>query len=245
MPVSVIEAYDSPKRIESYDSDMDIMHPNRHKMLEVALDTLPFARARCFHALDLGVGTGIFTKRLLETFPNATVLAIDGASSMVEAATERLGDAAERVEFRVGDFGRLDDLLSPTDNGHLVISSYALHHLDRARKAATIRRSMEFLEPGGWFINADIIIGETALLETRFQQLRVDGIVRRAGPTDCRFGDAKRARAFLDNLELAEGDQPLPLREELRILATAGLMHTGVIWLEYREAVTGGIKDEQ
>ena len=33
-----ITAYDVPKRIASYEADMDIMHPNRHKMVEVAAE---------------------------------------------------------------------------------------------------------------------------------------------------------------------------------------------------------------
>lgn len=45
-----IAAYDIPERIASYDRDMDVMHPNRHKMVQVALDLLPFENPQGFRS---------------------------------------------------------------------------------------------------------------------------------------------------------------------------------------------------
>ncbi len=236
-----ITAYDVPKRIASYDRDMDLMHPNRHKMVRVALELLPFEPNHEFLALDVGSGTGFLTQRLLEAFPNARVIAVDGASSMTETATERLGPRAGSVDFRTGDFRDLDLLLKPGETGAVVLSAYALHHVDHAAKVEVIRRCLDFLEPGGWFLNADLIVAESERLESRIQELRVAGIVHRAG-LDTRFNDPLKVRAFLDDLEANEGDQPLPLVEDLEILREAGLKHAGVFWSEHREAVTGGVK---
>ena len=61
-----VEAYDLPERVRTYDADMDIMHPLRGKMIEVALEILPFQQSQPLRTLDLGVGTGVFSKRLLE-----------------------------------------------------------------------------------------------------------------------------------------------------------------------------------
>ncbi len=237
-----IAAYDLPERIASYDADMDIMHPNRHKMVQVALDVVPFDGGEALQVLDLGSGTGFFTKRLLDTYPNARVIAVDGAAAMIAVASERLGDQSHRVSFRTGDFRELDALLSPGERGQLVISSYALHHVEHSAKVAIVRRCAEFLEAGGWFINADVIVGATPVVEARYQQLRLAGIVSRATPEDPRFGSPERARAFLGKLEATEGDQPLALKEDLAVLAAAGLGQVDVFWSEYREAVTGGIR---
>ncbi len=241
-PDKSITAYEVPKRIASYDADMDVMHPNRHRMVQVALDLLPFDRDRPLLVLDLGVGTGFFSERLLKKYPNARVIAIDGAHAMIEVASERLGVDASRVDFRIGDFRDLDRLLADDESGDVVISAYALHHLDAADKAAVVRRCVDFLQPGGWFFNADNIVGETPDLEGRFQELRVAGIVDRAEPSDDRFGGPRRTRTFLDAMEAKEGDQPLRLAEDLEILRASGLKTSSVFWLETREAVTGGFK---
>ena len=39
MSVDSLRAYDVPERVKSYDADMDVMHPLRHEMIEVVLET--------------------------------------------------------------------------------------------------------------------------------------------------------------------------------------------------------------
>jgi hypothetical protein len=64
-----IDGYDLPQRVADYDAEMELMHPNRAKMVEVALEVLPFGVEGPLRALDLGIGTGYFTSRLLEAYP--------------------------------------------------------------------------------------------------------------------------------------------------------------------------------
>src|SRR5215475_3518280 len=78
-----IAAYDVSQRVKTYDADMELMHPNRSKMVQIALEVLPFPRTAPLRAIDLGIGTGYFTKRFLNRFPNSQVLGIDGAQAMV------------------------------------------------------------------------------------------------------------------------------------------------------------------
>jgi tRNA (cmo5U34)-methyltransferase len=237
-----IEAYDLPKRVESYDADMELMHPNRSKMIQIALDVLPFERSSSIQGVDLGVGTGYFTEHFLKHFPNSRVLAIDGAKSMVDLARARLGSLIARVDFCIGDLRNLHKLTEGAGIIDAVFSSYALHHLNRADKEALIRQVVNLLRPGGWFVNADIVVAESSIMEQRVQQLRVEGIVERAGGMDRRFSDSASTRQFLDDLEANEGDQPLTLSEDLAVLRNAGLQNSSAFWLEYRELVSGGQK---
>ena len=237
-----IRAYDLPQRIAGYDADMDVMHPNRRKMVEIAVQMTTFTPPRRITILDLGIGTGFFSWRFLQHFPNAEVIAVDGAASMIEAAKERLGVLKDRVDFRVGDFRDIETLLKPDEGLDLVISAYALHHLDGHDKARVLSSLVTRLRPGGQLINADLIIATHPLIEERFQQLRAEGCVKRAPHDDQRFADVAATRTFLSELEKAEGDQPLTLLEDLAILKAAGLAGADVFWLETREAVTGGVK---
>jgi SAM-dependent methyltransferase len=248
MDKTSISAYDLPGRVASYDADMDLMHPNRPKMIQVALELLPFAADRPLRALDLGVGTGFFTARFLGLFPNAGVLAIDGAAAMVDLARARLGSLAGRVRFETGDFRDLAPLIperpapAGSDEGpfDVCFSSYALHHLSRAEKESVVRQVRARLAPGGWFLNADLIVAETPEAEARLQTMRAEGIVRRARGLDPRFPDVAATRAWLDRMQAAEGDQPMTLQEDLEVLRAAGFRGAGVFWLEHREALTGG-----
>lgn len=239
MSADSIEAYDLPERVARYDADMAIMHPNRSKVVEVALEVLDLDRGAQWKALDLGVGTGYFTARFLEAFPASRVDAIDGAEAMFDLARERLGPAASRVTFRAGDFRDLARICAG-ERFDVVLSSYALHHLTLAEKQSVAAAAAALLEPGGWFINADIVVADSPAVEERIQDLRVRGIVERAAGRDPRFVDERTARRYLAEMEAAEGDRPLTLAEDLQALRDAGLQDVTVFWLEYREAVTGG-----
>src|SRR3972149_3146564 len=206
-----IEAFDAPEKVAAYDADMELMHPNRSRMVEIAIEALPFEPDAGLTALDLGAGTGYFTARFLEAYPRAKVIAVDGAAAMLELAKARLGSAGESVDFCLGDLRDLRRLVPAPDGFDVAYSSYALHHLDRRDKTALIGDVLTLLRPGGWFVNADIIVADAPEVEARLQQLRVDGIVRRAGGADQRFADHETARRYLDEMEARGGDQPLPL----------------------------------
>ncbi len=237
-----IEAYDMPQRVARYDADMDLMHPNRHKMVQAALDVLSFPAEAPLRALDLGIGTGFFTARFLERHPRAELVALDGAEAMIDLARARLGRRAGQVRFRVGDFRRLGELLEGEGPFDVAYSSFALHHLGPADKQAVLKVVIESLRPGGWFLNADIVTSDSPEIEDRFQQLRIEGIVARAAGRDPRFLDTATTRRYLAEMQAAEADQPLTIENDLRILRAAGLLNATIFWLEYREAVLGGTR---
>jgi tRNA (cmo5U34)-methyltransferase len=237
-----IAAYDVSQRAKTYDADMELMHPNRSKMVQVALEVLAFPKTAALRAIDLGIGTGYFTERFLNQFPNSRVLGIDGAQAMIDLAKARLRSLASRVQFVIGDFRTLQELAPATGTIDVVFSAYALHHLSRSDKETVLRQVVKLLVPGGWFVNADLIVADSPELQSRLQELRVAGIVERAGGSDSRFLYLTSTRRFLADLEKNEADQPLTLAEELELLRKSGLKNVSAFWLEYRELVSGGQK---
>jgi tRNA (cmo5U34)-methyltransferase len=237
-----IAAYDVSQRVKTYDADMELMHPNRSKMVQIALEVLPFPKTAALRAIDLGIGTGYFTERFLNNFPNSRVLGIDGAQAMIELAKARLTSLASRVQFVIGDFRKLQELAPDAGTIDVVFSAYALHHLSRPDKETVLRQVVELLVPGGWFVNADLIVSDSPELENRLQQIRIAGIVEHAHGSDSRFVDSASTRRFLADLERKEADQPLTLAEDLELLRSSGLKNVSTFWLEYRELVNGGQK---
>ncbi len=242
MHIDSIEAYNLQERVQMYDADMDIMHPLRWKMINVALEVLPFQKARSVRALDLGVGTGIFTKRLLENYPNSKVVAIDGAQEMLQLAKLRLGNFSQRVEWLLSDFFEIPATALKPDSFDVVISSYALHHLNVQQKLAVLNSVVPALKPNGWILNADIFVAECTDVEQRIQQIRVKNVTHRAPAKNKRFSTYDKTRATLDDLEATEHDQPQTLNTDIRILREVGIENAEIFWKEYREAVIGGSK---
>jgi tRNA (cmo5U34)-methyltransferase len=237
-----IAAYDDLGRVASYDADMDVMHPNRHRMADIIVEVLAAGDREPSSLLDLGTGTGFLLQRLLLRFPNVRALAVDGARQMLDLARVRLGEAMEWVDFRVGDFHDLPKVCRGVHAVDAVVSSFALHHLQPEAKSALARTVFALLNPGGWFLSADVILADDNCLEELAQTMRVRGIVHRAAGLDQRFLDEANTRAFLKEMEEKEGDQPQRLASDLAVLVDAGFAHVTVFWRETREVVIGGLK---
>jgi tRNA (cmo5U34)-methyltransferase len=103
--------------------------------------------------LELGIGTGETTRRILASHPDARLVAIDSSEEM-------LGHA--RAAFPGADL-RLARLQDPLPDGpfDLVVSALAVHHLDGPGKQDLFRRVAAALLPGGTFVLADVVVPES------------------------------------------------------------------------------------
>lgn len=99
--------------------------------------------------LELGVGTGQTSRRLLDLHPGAELVGIDESAEMVAVAS---ADVAGNLRVR-----RLQDPL-PEGNFDLVVSALAVHHLDGAGKADLFARVADRLRPGGRFVLGDVVV---------------------------------------------------------------------------------------
>jgi trans-aconitate 2-methyltransferase len=86
------------------------------------LDRLPLSGDE--RVLDAGCGSGRVTERLVERLPTGRVIALDGSSSMIEAARERLARFGERVEYVVADLGQRLPIAGQVD---AVLSTATFH----------------------------------------------------------------------------------------------------------------------
>src|ERR687883_1992913 len=94
-----------------------------HDYVELQRETArATAGLRAERILELGIGTGETTRRVLELHPGAHLTGIDSSAPMVARAQETFPDADLRV-------ARLEDPL-PDGPFDLVVSTLAVHHLD-------------------------------------------------------------------------------------------------------------------
>src|SRR5512133_3705830 len=102
--------------------------------------------------LDLGVGTGVTSQRVLTEHPDAQLVGVDESSAMLEHA---------RRALPAGDLrsARLEDPL-PEGPFDLVVSALAVHHLDGPGKADLFRRVASVVVTGGRFVVGDVVVPE-------------------------------------------------------------------------------------
>lgn len=104
--------------------------PRFDELQDRAIDAIPSPPGR---VLELGIGTGETTRRLLERYPEAEVTGLDSSAEMVFRARE-LG-----IDVRLA---RMEDPL-PDGPWDLVISVLSVHHLRDEQKRDLFRRVRE------------------------------------------------------------------------------------------------------
>jgi tRNA (cmo5U34)-methyltransferase len=98
--------------------------------------------------LELGTGSGVTSRRVLERHPHAQLTGVDSSEHMLAAADLPGADL------------RLQDLRAALPEGpfDLVFSALAVHHLEGPEKADLIARVAAALAPGGRFVLADVVV---------------------------------------------------------------------------------------
>ncbi|MDR6224777.1 malonyl-ACP O-methyltransferase BioC [Desmospora profundinema] len=95
--------------------------------------------------LEIGCGTGYLTKRVTHAYPDATIVAVDLAASMVRSAREHVSES-KRVRFLVGDAETMDfHAYAPFD---CILSNAAVQWF--SQPGETLARLAEAVSPGGW-----------------------------------------------------------------------------------------------
>jgi tRNA (cmo5U34)-methyltransferase len=129
---------------ETYLEEIRADVPRYDELQAATIDAVPFPPGR---VLELGVGTGETTRRLLERYPDAEVTGLDSQPEMVFKAREH------GIEVRLA---RMQDPL-PDGPWDLVISVLSVHHLDEEGKRDLFRRVREQSRA---LVMGDVVIAE-------------------------------------------------------------------------------------
>lgn len=115
------------------------------------VDLLPPAPVR---VLDLGCGDGRLAALVADHRPSVEeVVCIDRSEPMLALARERFA-SDDRASVRHGDLASPLDGLGRFD---VVVSGFAIHHLEDERKRALFAEVASLLEPGGRFIDLEVV----------------------------------------------------------------------------------------
>jgi tRNA (cmo5U34)-methyltransferase len=134
--------------------------PRKDEAIEVLVELLP---ERVERVLDLGTGDGSTLAAVLAARPGATGVGLDFGDEMLRRARERFEDSG--VEIGRHDLSQSLPELGTFD---VVVSSFAIHHLDPPRVGALYQEIFDRLRPGGMFVNAEHVASPTERLHERF-----------------------------------------------------------------------------
>jgi len=174
--------------------------------------------------LDVGAGTGLMSAFFHEKYPEAKITLVDISSAMLKKAEERF-EGKENINFINADFATVD---LPEDHYDLVVSGLAIHHLPNELKQQLFGKIVKTLKSGGWFINADQVLGETELAEKVYTENWKNHVEQNHNLTE-----EEKHGAF----ERIKVDIMAPLKSQLEWLEHAGLQNANCYYQYYNFVV--------
>lgn len=235
------EAYQR-KRPSDYDQFIKVAGMKHGDALEALGLMIAFDRKAHLNILELGTGTGLLTKQVLESFPRAHVTGIDGALPMLAIARDRLAPFGRRFEAVYSSFEDYAFEKVPQSSIDLVVSSFALHHMDHGGYPAFFSKLRRLLKPGGQLLVADLVRSASEVVWRQYMDIWVE--VRTRQMKEMQGITAAKEEVWREherNMK-EEGDNPAPVPELLRWLSEAGFKHVDCHWKHFCVAVYGGTK---
>ena len=134
-----------------------IFTPRRDELRDAFLDLIPAELDDTFQVVELAPGAGWLSAAILERFPNASVLALDGSEEMLTETARALEPFPGRWETRTFQLLDTDWRAALPHDLRAIVSSLAIHHLKGTAKRDLFADLHSHLAPGGALLIADLI----------------------------------------------------------------------------------------
>lgn len=172
-----------------YDSFAKLVNPLRRRLIQQA-NIQPGQRV-----LDLGCGTGLLTRMVKQSAPEARVTGLDGDEEVLAIARDK--SRGTNIQW---DHALAFNMPYQDNSFDVVVSSFVTHHLTSADKLRAFQEVRRVLRPDGWFHIVDF--GPPFNILTRVQasvmknlERTADNFAGRILPmlTEAGFGGVKEA----------------------------------------------------
>lgn len=235
---------------ERWEAMLNAYNLTREERFTMATELLRLPRDRSVRILDLGCGPGSLGFRILDAYPNASVVAMDFDPLLLAigrgVAKERRAD----IEFIQCDFRRAEIWGDLRESFDAVVTTVALHWLRWENLALTYQYALSALKPGGWLLNSDHIAANAPEIQKLHQRYAESERGRFSDETLSWQAFWEALQAELPELDLSalrnaesfwEGsDDGLPMQYHLNALHLAGFEPVEVFWRRWGEAIIGG-----
>ena len=221
--------------------ERSVLIPDRSRQFEVIARVMRFARTDLRHILDLGTGDGIILATVLDLFSEASGVALDFSSAMLEKARERLakfGGRALTVEADLGSPAWRDKASGTFD---AVLSGFAIHHLSHERKRALYREIYQLMSGGGVFINLEHVSSPTPRVEEMFNEAMIDHLFMSRRERGEDVTPEKVRSDFMERPDRAANILG-PVEEQCQWLREIGFVDVDCFWKYFELAVFGGFR---
>jgi len=165
---------ETAERFDEHSTDYDETRPERtvataRRVVERALADADGSET----AVDIGTGTGAVALGLAGQVEH--VYALDISDGMLDRARTKASEhGVGNVTFGHGTFRDPDGSVALPETVDLVVSNFAMHHLDDGEKADAVETIAGLLADGGRFVLGDVVIFDEADVSVEYYSPEVD-----------------------------------------------------------------------
>jgi tRNA (cmo5U34)-methyltransferase len=169
-----------PDFTQAYRDSADIIIVERKRLLSILQSFyMHFILGKSERTvLDLGCGDGIAVYELLRVDSKLKATLLDASNDMLIRAKKRL-KRYDNCQFLCASFQDILKKRISLGNFDFIISSMATHHLAMDEKTELFKIIYSHLNPGGYFLNMDVILSPSETLEKWYLQLWREWITER------------------------------------------------------------------
>ena len=192
--------------------------------------------------LDLGAGDGLATAEVMRHQPVEQATLTDFSEPFLVAARERFAEGDLDTAFITGDFRESDwhpavNARGPFD---LVVSRFAIHHIPDEMKKSLYGKVLEWLRPGGMFVQIEHTASASSLYNAAYDRMMVEYLIAARGD-DANFDDV-----YASYRERADGGANIlaPVWDQVEWLRELGFVDVDCAFKCFELAVFAGRKPE-
>jgi trans-aconitate methyltransferase len=217
--------------------------PARAEQIAALLTLLPFNQADSFRVVELGCGEGFLSFALLDCFPQAEIVALDGSAEMRDQTAMRLSHFGSRARVEPFDL-YTNDWLSYLQGADCVVSSLVIHHLEGEQKLSLFAAIEERLSSHGVLLIADLIQPQRPEASELFAATwDLSAETQAVAQTGSRHLFEQFVQAGWNYYRFPDPfDKPSPLFDQLAWLKAVGFTIVDCFWLQAGHAIYGGYK---
>lgn len=192
--------------------------------------------------LDLGAGDGLATAEVMRHQPVQRATLTDFSDPFLDAARERFANSELNVEFVAGDFRESDWHAAVAARGpfDMVVSRFAIHHIPDEMKQSLYAKVLEWLKPGGMFVQIEHTASASPLYNAAYDRMMVEYLIASRGD------EADFDEVYASYRERADGGANIlaPVWDQVEWLRELGFVDVDCAFKCFELAVFAGRKPE-
>ena len=215
--------------------------PLAREQIDLMLRLIEGAALSVERIADLGCGSGVLARAILDAYPRASATLVDFSEPMLREARTQMQPYAGRCIIAQADLSdpAWAHVLGSEATFDVIVSGYAIHHLTDVRKRALYQEIFDRLRPGGVFINIDHVASPSGWLEENFDELLIDSFhayQQAAGLAKTR----EEVAAEYVHREDKQGNLHAPVEDQCNWLRACGFQDVDCYFKVLELAVFGG-----